>query len=109
VYDPAVANAVSDRLRRNLFPADLIVNGELIARSVRVVVLDDTAVVYSANPDRSIEEIARYVVTDPPEYSPLTNWGQTIHVETTDGTMAIARARGCGCHSPLKTMELPEL
>ena len=95
-----------ERLRRDLFPCDVTLEGELYARGARVFITDTEALVYVANADRSIPEPTRIEIIAPPSVFRGPFVGR-LELETEAGTMHLNRARGCGCHSPLKALAEP--
>lgn len=95
-----------ERLRRDLFPCDVTLEGDLFARGARVFITDTEALVYTANADRTIAGPTRIELIDPPATFRGLFIGR-IDLETEAGTMHLNRAKGCGCHSPLKALPEP--
>ena len=103
---PPTDTATHERLRRDLFPCEVTLAGELVARGARVFITTTEALIYTAAADGSVELHARIEIGEPP----VTFSGPFIgrlEVDTEVGTMHLNRSRGCGCHSPLAALAPP--
>jgi hypothetical protein len=108
MYAHTVPATDTARLLRDLFPAEVELDGEVIARQARVFVTDSEVIVFVEGVARSVREVHRFALI-PGSFaaSRVTNWTGSVPIETSEGKLYAHRERGCGCHSPLKAMTPP--
>jgi hypothetical protein len=105
--DTLADSATSEALRQDLFPVEVVVNGDLIAKQARVFITSEAAHVYVAQADRSVTPLGSFLLDEDPVLYRATSFigSRTFHTDA--GPMIVTRGKGCGCHSPLKTMTSP--
>lgn len=100
-------DVVADRLHRDLFPAEVTLDGVLLASQARVFITGTEVLVYEAKEDRSIVQVARLDIDQAPMVARGVSFFGSVQLVTPVGPLSLNRARGCGCHSPLKAMDPP--
>lgn len=97
-----VADRGTERLHRDLFPVDIVLDDQVVATGARCFLTSSRALVYVEGGGMFTVEIS-----EPPEPSKAALTTGRLEVPTNLGPMWINKGRGCGCHSPLKIMPRP--
>lgn len=89
-----------ERLRRNLHPVEVVLDGEQIATQARVTITNRRAFIHFA-PNRKVVTIELKLTGEPPTRDRAERLPYRAHlaVETTEGTLHLNPGRGCGCTS----------
>lgn len=92
------------QLLHDVFPCEVVLPNQTIARRCRAFIFDDGVVIYSggergAEPVKLFSSRHREDPVLPPRHTSRLRWRATIR--TTDGDLYINRTGGCGCHSRL--------
>lgn len=102
-------------LRRDVFPAEVVMPDGRVFTAARVFVLEASIRVYVEDRARigrpGIELAVDEPLTDPelvPRSHSTLGRGERLECRIDAGTIWVNRGRGCGCHSPLKALRATE-
>jgi hypothetical protein len=92
------------KLLHDVFPCEVVLPDNTVARRCRAFIFDDGVVIYSggeqgAEPTRLFAARHREEPDLPRRGTSRLRWRATVR--STEGTLQINRTGGCGCHSRL--------
>ncbi|HET6866293.1 MAG TPA: hypothetical protein VFH80_10230 [Solirubrobacteraceae bacterium] len=102
---------VTERLVRDVHPAEVALPDGRVLTNVRAFVTDRRLLVYWATPNRQIVRQLDAELEQPcsvPASRGTLSANARLEVRLADGSTAwVNRGRGCGCSSPLKALAAP--
>ena len=99
----------AELLRRDVYPAEVLLPSGQLLRNVRAYVTTERLAVWAAGADRTLRQVVDLLLEEPGSVEGSRNslsLSARLSVATEEGVAYINRASGCGCGSPLKA--LPE-
>jgi hypothetical protein len=100
----------TELLARDIHPADVLLPSGRLISNCRVFITSERIVAWVAKPDRTLEVIVQLPLAERGSVERTRNSlsvGARVQAETSEGTVWINRAQGCGCGSPLKALSAP--